>query len=116
MGEMQGNLWSSLLFMIMFSGIMMLVFSLIDSSQLYATKMAIEDNIKNGNYEYFQELNHDKYLPCEGQYPFNTADNCSGIVGIDKENRMVKYQMSYNGLFITRDASTGEDSTVLLPY
>lgn len=116
MGEMLGNLWSSILFMIMFSGILMLVFAVIDYGHLYATEMAIEDNIKNGNYTYFEELKQDQYNPCTGDYPFNTNDNCSGIVAIDKANRLVTYQISFNGLFVERDASQTADHQVLLPY
>lgn len=113
MGEVQGSLWSTLLYITLFTGMVTLLFWALDIMHYNSTMYTIEDNIKAGNLEYINSL-EDKYNVCGPVYDTNT--NCSGIIETNKEQGYVKYQLSFDGLIMKQDASTDNDSIVLLPY
>lgn len=125
MGEIQGAMWTTILFVTIFLGIVGLIFLVLDMMDYHSTVYAVEDNIKASNYAYFEQLDED-YSPCQelGQteeilnngYTLanDTTKECSGIVSID--DNIVTYQLSYDGKVMNRKASGTEDSIVLLPY
>lgn len=125
MGEVQGAMWTTMLFTMIFFGIVGLIFLVLDTMDYHSTIYAVEDNIKASNYAYFEQLDKD-YSPCQelGQteeilsngYALanDTNKECSGIVSI--EDNIVTYQLSYDGMALNRKASGTDDSIVLLPY
>lgn len=113
MGEAQGSLWTTGLFIILFVGMATMLFWAIDIMQYNSTIYSIEDNIKAGNFDYIATLS-DKYTPCGQAYTTNS--NCTGITEINEEQHYVQYQVSFNGLIMNVSAAENQDFLVLLPY
>lgn len=112
MGEVQGSLWTTTLFIILFAGMSTMLFWAIDIMHYNSAQYAIEDNIKAGNLDYIKTLG-ENFNVCGTVY--DTKDDCSGILESDDE-RVVKYQLSFNGIIMEKDASGENDHLVLLPY
>lgn len=115
MGEMIGNMWSTILFMIMFAAIGSLTYIMVDSAEVNGTIVELRDNIKIENYEYFEKMSP-QYNVCTDYMHASTTQNCTGIVEIDSENGIVRYQVSYDGMMLDLNASETEDRYVVLPY
>lgn len=115
MGEMIGNMWSTLLFMVMFAAIASLTYIMVDSAEVNGTIVEVRDNIKIGEYDYIKNLGS-KYNVCPDHMDAETTQNCTGIVDIDEANGIVIYQLSYDGLMLDLDASETGDRYVVLPY
>lgn len=113
MGETQGSMWTTGLFIILFFGMVTVLFWALDIMRYNSTIYTIEDNLKAENYDIFSTLSSD-YNVCGVAY--DTTTDCSGIVAIDEERRIIKYQLSFNGLIMEKNAGTEEDHIVMLPY
>lgn len=113
MGEVQGSMWTTFLFIALFFGMTTTLFWAMDIMRYNSTVLTIEDNIKAENYDVFSTL-PDKFAPCPVAY--DTKTNCTGIIEVDTDKRIVKYQVSFDGFVMNVDASTTDDSIVLLPY
>lgn len=116
MGEMIGNMWSTLLFMVMFAAIASLTYIMVDSAEVNGTIVEIRDNIKIDNAEKYLKSLDSKYRVCSDPMKAVTTQNCTGIVSVDEANRIVNYQVSYDGLMLDLDASDTTDRQVVLPY
>lgn len=138
MGETQGSMWTTGLFIILFFGMTTMLFWGLDIMKYNSAVYTIEDNIKAGNYMYCtnvadkDEANDgddsrctdgvesiditqtldDKFNVCTTVV--KTDLDCTGIVSV--ENRIITYQVSYNGVMLNYDVSDSNDSIVLLPY
>lgn len=113
MGETQGSMWTTGLFIILFTGMVTVLLWGLDIMHYNSTMYAVEDNIKAGNYDYIKTLSDD-YIPCGPAY--DTTTNCSAIIEINTNDSYVKYQLAYNGTMLKKDASGTEDKIVLMPY
>lgn len=113
MGEMQGSMWTTFLFIILFTGMTTMLFWAMDIMRFNSTVLTIEDNIKAENLDVFKDL-PDRFQPCGVIYDTNT--DCSGIIDIDPDRRIVTYQVSYDGYLMSVDAGNTIDSIVMLPY
>lgn len=116
MGEAQGSIWSVLLFMTIFFGMITMLYWALDIMKYYSGVYTIEDNLKAENYDVFDDLD-DNFKIC--LYPTienSTEEDCSGIVEINETKRYIKYQVSYDGLTYNKSASGSEDHLVILPY
>lgn len=122
MGEIQGTVWTTLVFVTIFFGMVAILFWALDLMNYNSTIYTIEDNIRAGNYvdaedgTYFDVTKtlDDKYNVCGIVY--DTTDDCTGILEINEEKRYVKYQVSFNGVMMHQDASSENDMLVRLPY
>lgn len=122
MGEIQGTIWTTMLFITVFFGMVGILFWALDIMDYNSTIYTIEDNIRAGNYiddeegayyDITKTLGED-YNVCGTVY--DTTDDCTGIVEINEEKRYVKYQISYDGIMMHRSASSEVDILVRLPY
>ncbi len=114
MGEIQGNLWASLVFMISFGAIFALIAFALGFMDYTSKVKVIEDSISTGNYSYYKEL-PSKFNVCTTE-PADTESNCTGLVEINENEGYVKYQVSYNSLNYKKSAAGSDDYIVLLPY
>lgn len=113
MGEIQGSLWTTLLFIVCFTGIVTVVFWGIDIMRFNSQLYTVEDNLRSGNTEVFDTLPK-SFNSCPVAY--DTYSNCSGIIEINQEESYIKYQLSYNGVIHDVDTSTNDDQIVIMPY
>lgn len=114
MGEVQGSIWTTLLFIILFAGMVSTIFISIDIMNYNSTLYTIEDNLRSGNYEVFDTL-ETRANKCPEV--FDDSTNCTGILEINEEKRYVKYQLSYDGVIVNYDASEEDDGKiVMMPY
>lgn len=114
MGEVQGSLWTTMLFIILFTGMVATIFITIDVMNYNSALYTVEDNLRAGNLEIFDALDP-RFNRCPEVFNENT--NCSGIIEINEDKRYIKYQLSYDGRLINKDVSGDDDSKlVLLAY
>lgn len=113
MGEIQGSVWTTMLFVTLFFGMVAIIFWALDVMDYNSSVYTIEDNLKAGNLEVFDTLD-DKLSPCPAAYDTNT--NCTGITENNINSHYIKYQISYDGKMLNIDASGDQDNIVLLPY
>ncbi|WOO88227.1 hypothetical protein R2F61_04685 [Mollicutes bacterium LVI A0078] len=122
MGEVQGTVWTTLVFVTIFFGLVAILFWALDLMNYNSTVYMIEDNIRAGNYIDDEEGTYydvtktvdDRFNACGTVY--DTNDDCTGIIEINEDKRYVKYQVSFNGVMMHRDASSDDDMLVRLPY
>lgn len=112
MGEIQGNLWASLVFIISFGALSLLIMYAMGIMEVNGTIKVMEDSIATGNYQYYKELDN-RYNVCDEE-PVNTYEDCTGIVEITDD--YIKYQISYSSLNYTITADGADDHIVMLPY
>ncbi len=114
MGEIQGNLWASLVFIVAFGAFSALILFALGIMQYSSQVKVIEDNISIGNYQYYKELPL-VFNPCDTE-PVATTEACTGIVEINEADGYVKYQVQYNGTLYQAQATSSQDIKVMLPY
>lgn len=114
MGEIQGNLWATMIFVIAFGGLSYMFLNIVGVMEYQGVVSSVEDNIVQGNYNYIYSLGS-KFNVCENN-PTDTLENCSGIVEVNEENSFVVYQLSYDGSAYQKSADSMADSLVVLPY
>lgn len=124
MGEIQGSIWTTMLFITLFFGMTGVLFWSLDIMDMNSTRYTIEDNIRAGNYEIFKELDED-YNVCNDLLLYTSEEvvptsdlsvDCTGIIEINTTQRYVKYKLSYDGLLANVDATTTDGNVVILPY
>lgn len=59
MGEIQGSIWVTGLFIMLFGGMTMMLFWTIDLMEYNAEVLAIEDNFRSENFDYILSLSND---------------------------------------------------------
>lgn len=64
MGEIQGSIWVTGLFIMLFGGMTMMLFWAMDLMEYNAEVLAIEDNFRSENFDYILSLSND-YSVCE---------------------------------------------------
>lgn len=124
MGEVQGSVWTTILFVTLFFGMVGVLFWALDIMDMNSTMYTIEDNIRAGNYEIFKTLDED-YNVCENlilytegsEIPLSDGlEDCTGIIEVNEAKRYVKYILSYDGLVANHDAREDDGHIVILPY
>lgn len=113
MGEVQGSLWTTMLFVVCFLGLAVMLFWGIDIMRYNSQIYTIEDNLRGDNQEIFKDLPA-SFNSCPVAY--DTTTNCSGLIEVNEDEGYIKYQISYNGIIMNVDASTGDDQIVIMPY
>lgn len=124
MGEIQGSVWTTILFVTLFFGMVGILFWALDIMSVNSTTYTIEDNIRAGNYEVFKDLDDD-FTVCTDLLLYESgetvplsdqSENCTGIVEINEAQRYVKYKISFDGLVSKVDATNSDGNVVILPY
>ncbi len=114
MGEVQGSIWTTILFITLFFGMVSTIFLALDIMNYNSTLYTVEDNLRSGNLEVFDTLGS-RYNKCPEAYTDKT--DCSGILEINEDKRYIKYQLSYDGRITNYDVSGEDDAKiVMLPY
>lgn len=125
MGEIQGSVWTTMLFVIVFFGVVGIILWALNIMEYNSTLYTIEDNIRaegyknpydsnEQNYAVFSTLD-ERFTPCL-ELINQPADECTGVTEINTEKHYVKYQVSYNGAMFSKSSTETNNIIVQLPY
>lgn len=118
MGEVQGSIWTTILFITLFFGMVGVLFTAMDIMNLNSGIFQIQDNLKAGSLDDALDLS-DNFNVCSeyaldyDTYPIISAsDGCTGITEQNNEKRFVRVHVEYDGI----TSNYVRDFTVLLAY